>query len=190
MASGGRKRKTLPQVPQVRVTTPDLWQYADAAAARAASGCGGARGAELDRLHRAAAADVGDHRVLGGELLEPAADQGADLQRAGVEGVLLHLRDRAERRGAGDRVAAVGAAEAADVDGVHQLGAAGDAGERQAAGDALGRRHQVGHDALVVAREPRACAAEAGLDLVGDEDDAVARPPTPTARGGNPAPAR
>ena len=137
----------------------------------------GARRAQLDGLHRAAAADVGDDGVLGGELLEAAADQGADLQGAGVEGVLLHLRDRAEGGGAGDRVAAVRAAEAADVDGVHQLGAAGDAGERKAAGDALGGRHQVGHDALVVDGEPRAGAAEPGLDLVGDEHDAVVRRP-------------
>ena len=35
---GGRKRKTLPQVPQVSTTTPFLWQYAATAPARAASG--------------------------------------------------------------------------------------------------------------------------------------------------------
>src|SRR6185437_14245534 len=42
-----------------------------------------------------------------------------------------------------------------------------------AAGDTLGGRDQVGHDAFVLAREPVAGAAEAGLDLVGDEDDSV-----------------
>ena len=83
----------------------------------------------------------------------------------------------AERGGARDRVAAVGAAEAAGVDGVHQLGPAGDGGERQAAGDALGGRDEVGDDALVVAGEPVTGAAEAGLDLVGDEDDAVLAAP-------------
>ena len=36
--SGGRKRKTLPQVPQVRTTTPLRWQYAATAAVRAGSG--------------------------------------------------------------------------------------------------------------------------------------------------------
>ena len=135
------------------------------------------RGAQLDGLHRAAAADVGDDRVLGGQLVEAATELGAELERPGVEGVLLHLRDRAERGRAGDRVAAVGSAEPADVDAVHQLGVAGDGGQRQAAGDALGGGDQVGHDALVVDGEPRPGAAEAGLDLVGDEHDAVLRRP-------------
>ena len=43
---------------------------------------------------------------------------------------------------------------------VHDLGAAGDRGQRQPAGDALGGRDQVGHDALVVAGEPVAGAAK------------------------------
>ena len=41
----------------------------------------------------------------------------------------------------------------------------------------LADRDQVGDDALVLAGEPGAGAAHAGLDLVGDEDDAVARRP-------------
>ena len=53
------------------------------------------------------------------------------------------------------------------------LGPAGDGGQREPAGDALGRGDQVGDDALVLAGEPGAGAAEAGLDLVGDEQDAV-----------------
>ena len=56
---------------------------------------------------------------------------------------------------------------------VHDLGAARDGGERQTARDALGGGDQVRDDALVLAGEPLAGAAEAGLDLVGDEDDAV-----------------
>ena len=56
-----------------------------------------------------------------------------------VQVELLHRRDRAQGGGAGHRVAAVGAAEAAGVHRVHHLGAADDAGQRQAAGDALGR---------------------------------------------------
>ena len=66
----------------------------------------------------------------------------------------------AERSGAGDRVAAVGAAEAADVDGVHHLRAAGDGRQRQPAGHALGGGDQVRDDALVVAGEPVAGAAK------------------------------
>ena len=84
------------------------------------------------------------------------------IRRAAPAQVLgAHRLDRAERGGAGDRVAAVGAAEAAGVHRVHDLGAAGDPGQRQAAGDALGGGDQVGHDALVLAGEPVAGAAEA-----------------------------
>src|SRR5436189_54138 len=74
-------------------------------------------------------------------------------------------------------VAAVGAAEAACLDRVHNLGAAGDPGQRQSAGDALGRRDQIGDDPFVVTGKPVAGAAETGLDLVGDEDDAVVAAP-------------
>ena len=47
-----------------------------------------------------------------------------------------------ERRGAGDRVADVGAAQTADLRRVHELGAAGHRRERQAAGDRLGDRRR------------------------------------------------
>ena len=125
---------------------------------------------------------------VGGESRPAGVGISAPIARArAARSCVAHLLDRAERRGAGDRVAAVRAAEAADVHGVHQLGAAGDGGQRQAAGDALGGGDQVGHDALVVAGEPVAGAAEAGLDLVGDEHDAVARGTTPPARAGSPA---
>ena len=51
--------------------------------------------------------------------------------------------------------------------------AAGDGGERHAAGERLRGGDQVRDDAVVLAREHRAGPAEAGLDLVGDEHDAV-----------------
>ncbi len=76
-------------------------------------------------------------------------------RRSGPGRAAPHRADRGERRGAGDRVAPVGAAEAARVHGVHDLGAARDAGERHPAGDALGGGDQIGHDALVLAGEPR-----------------------------------
>ena len=147
----------------------------------------GLRVDELDRHHRAAAADVGDHRVLAGQVVQPGAHEGTDLAGPAGQVVLPHLLDRAEGGRAGDRVAAVRPAEAADVDGVHQLGAAGDRGQRHAAGDALGGGDQVGHDALVVAGEPVAGAAEAGLDLVGDEDDPVRLGSTPCSAGRKPS---
>ncbi|GFJ91492.1 hypothetical protein Prum_051340 [Phytohabitans rumicis] len=58
------------------------------------------------------------------------------------------------------------------MDGVHEFGSAGDGGERQAAGDALGGGDQVGDDRLRLACEPCSGAAEAGLDFVGDEHGA------------------
>ena len=93
------------------------------------------------------------------------------------EVVLLHRLDRGQGRSTGDGVAAVRAAEAAGVDGVHDVGATGEAGERHPPRDALGGRDEVGDDPLVVAREPVAAAAEAGLHLVGDEQDAVVAAP-------------
>ena len=59
------------------------------------------------------------------------------------------------------------------MDGVHDLGARGDSCQRKAAGNALRRRDHVGNDSLVLTGKPGAGAAEAGLDLVGHEHDAV-----------------
>ena len=91
--------------------------------------------------------------------------------------VALDVLEHGDRGRAGDRVAAEGAAEAAGLGGIHDLGAAGDAGEREAAGDALGREHHVGDEPEVLAREVLAGAGHAALDLVGDEHDAVGRAP-------------
>ena len=75
-----------------------------------------------------------------------------------------------------------GAAEAAGVRGVHDLGAAGHGRQGKAARDALGGRDQIGNDAEVLAREHLAGAGEAGLDLVGDEDDVVRAAPVDERR--------
>ena len=76
-------------------------------------------------------------------------------------------------RGDGDRVADVRAADGAVAGRVHDRGAADDARERKAGGDRLGHRDQVGLDAEVLHGEDAARAAEAGLHLVGDQDDPV-----------------
>ena len=110
---------------------------------------------------------------FGSELAQAGEGNVLDVAGAGVEVVLLHRADRRQCRGAGHRVAAVGAAQSARVDGVEQVGAAGDGGQRHAAGDALGHGDDVRDDALVVDGEPFPGAAEAGLDLVRDEDDAL-----------------
>ena len=116
---------------------------------------------ELDRDHGAAAADVADLRMRSLQSLQALAHDGLDRERTGVEVLLLHGLDRAESRCAGDRIPTVGAAEAADVHGVHDLGATGHAREGQATGDSLGRGDEVGDDGLMLAGKPLAGAAEA-----------------------------
>ena len=70
-------------------------------------------------------------------------------------------------------VAAVGPAVAAGRPGGHQLGRRAERGEGEAGRDALGHADDVGLDPVVLDREHPPGAAEAGLDLVGDEQDAV-----------------
>ena len=98
-----------------------------------------------------------------------APSRSARARKAGRDCVEHHLG-----RGAGHRVAAERAAEAARADGVHELGAAGDRRERQTAAERLARR-RAGRAARRSARSPTpAGAADAGLDLVVDPEDAVA----------------
>ena len=70
-------------------------------------------------------------------------------------------------------VPAEGAAEAAGAGRVHQLGAAGDGREREAAAERLAGDEQVGLDVVVVERPELAGAAGAGLHLVVDPEDPV-----------------
>ena len=76
MTSGGRKRSTLPNVPQVSTTRPGSGRFATAAVARVR--VQGARLGQLDGDHRAAAADIGDHRVGLGQLAQPGQHDLAD----------------------------------------------------------------------------------------------------------------
>ena len=125
------------------------------APASAGFGFGGAGLDQFHGDHRAAAADVADHVVPGLHGAQPLQHDRLDRPCGAGQVEFAHGRDGAERGGAGDRVAAVGAAEAAGVHRVHHLGAAGDRGQRQPAGDALGGGDQVGHDALVLGRRTR-----------------------------------
>ena len=77
------------------------------------------------------------------------------------------------RRRAGDRVPAERAAEPAGLGRVHQLGAAGDRGQRQPAAERLAGHEQVGLDAVVLDRPDGPGAADAGLHLVVDVDGSV-----------------
>ena len=89
----------------------------------------------------------------------------------------LGRRDLLEHRhgsGAGDGVAAEGAAEPAGVDGVHHLGAAGHRGERHPATERLAGDEQIRLDSLVVLDRPhRPRPGAARLDLVVHVEDPV-----------------
>ena len=102
-----------------------------------------------------------------------AADRLADRDRALDEPLLLDHVEHGQRRGLRDRVADVGAADAAGAGRVHDLRAAEHAREREAHRDRLRDRDQVGLDAEVLHREEAPGAPEAGLHLVGDEHDPV-----------------
>ena len=131
-------------------------------------------GDELDREHRAEAAYLAD---LGPALLpgeHPRADRLADRGRALEQPLVLDHVEHRQRGREGDRVADVGAADAADDGRVHDLGPAEHARERQAVGDRLRDADQVGLDARVLDPEEPAGAAEARLHLVDDQDDPVA----------------
>ena len=97
----------------------------------------------------------------------------ADLHCATLKGVGSERIERDQGRRAGDRVAAVGAAQAAGVGGVHDLGAAGHRRQRHAGGDRFAADQQIGHQIVVLNRKQLAGAAHAGLHLVGDIEHAV-----------------
>ena len=113
---------------------------------------------------------------------------------------LGHDVENGERGGARERVAAERPAEAAGRDRVHDLGAAGDAGEREAAADRLPEDGQVRLGARVLLDRPhRPRAPDAGLHLVVHPQDPVLAaellqaPGSPAASRGTrprPAPAR
>ena len=99
----------------------------------------------------------------------PVADDARPLEEA----LLLEHVEHGESRGLRDRVADVRPADRTGVRAVHDLGAPDDAREREARGDRLRNRDQVGLDAEVLHREHPPGAPEAGLHLVGDEHDPV-----------------
>src|SRR5829696_10171981 len=99
-------------------------------------------------------------------LAQPPEHLLAERARAFEQVLSLDLVEDGERRRRGNRIAAVRAAETADVHGVHQVGPTGDRADRQAAAERLRAGDEVGHDALVLDREPAAGPAHAPLDLV------------------------
>ena len=128
---------------------------------------------ELDRDHQAKAARVADRAVLPGEPVEAGKELVATLPGVGDQPFLLDDIKGGVRGGARDDVAAVRPAVGAGLPGGHQLGPCQDPGEWQARRDALGHDQDVGLDVPVPDREHLAGPPEPGLDLVGDEQDAV-----------------
>ena len=106
------------------------------------------------------------------EGLEAGAEDLSQGLGALQQAVLLEGVQHGQGRGAGHGVAPIGAAQAAHVGMVHELGAAHHGGQGQAPAQALGRGHDIGLHAPVLHGVHGPGAAHAGLDLVGDEDDA------------------
>ena len=65
------------------------------------------------------------------------------------------------------------AAQPSRLRGLHDLGAAGDGRERQPPGERFRGGDDVGHQSVMLASEHRRGAAEAGLDLIGDEQNTM-----------------
>ena len=118
-----------------------------------------------------------DARVLLGEPLVVGPHHRPEAGGVLDEAVLLVHGDRRERGGQADRVAAVRQAAVEHL----RLEVLGDRGPHRdgtqgqvRAGQALGHRHEVRGHAPLVDGEPVAGPPEAGHDLVGDHQDAVA----------------
>src|SRR5690348_5252066 len=124
---------------------------------------------QFDRHHRPEPAHLGP---LGRHRLEPLAQPAPDRLRARPR-LLEGVEDR-DRGGALHRVPAERPAEPARRDRVHDLGAAGDAGERQPAAERLAADEQVGLDVVVLDRPDGAGAPAPRLHLVVDVEDPVA----------------
>jgi hypothetical protein len=97
----------------------------------------------------------------------------AEKAGMGQEPAVGELFNDGERRGATRRVASEGTAESARARCVHDFGAAGDGGYRQASAQGFGGEDEVRLKAEVGAGEEFAGASEAGLHFVGDEYDTV-----------------
>jgi hypothetical protein len=86
---------------------------------------------------------------------------------------LANHSQRFERGHAHHGTAAVGAADATQMRGVHDFGPAGDCADRHPGAQRLGRNNDVGNDAVVLDGEKPAGSAASALHFIGDHDDAV-----------------
>ena len=142
---------------------------------------GGPVADELDGLEQPLAADVADDPVLLRQPLEPGAEPLALAAGVAAEVALEDLAEHGDPRGAGDRVPLEGVPlDEAGVlldrppEGVGDRAAADHRRERGvAAAQPLGHAEHVGHDAERLGGEHPAGPADAGDDLVEDQQDVV-----------------
>ncbi|CCF20123.1 protein of unknown function [Pseudorhizobium banfieldiae] len=135
---------------------------------------------EFDRADHTDVADV-DHvrQVL--QRMQAVLPVGRHVAGPVEEAFLLVGFQRCEAGGGGNRIARIGVAVEeldhvlrATHEGVVDLGADENGTHRDdPVGKALGRRHDIGRDAVVLRGERRSHAAETGDDLVEDQQDAV-----------------
>ncbi len=88
--------------------------------------------------------------------------------------LVIHDVERCQRRGAGNRVAAVGAAVRPGRQTIEKLARGQDSGQRQARGDPLGHDHDVRRRIGPFGCEESAGPRVAGLHFVDGEQDPVA----------------
>ena len=126
---------------------------------------------QLDADEHAHAADLEDLVALDG--LERVHQIRALFLGDGAVVVLDHEAHRAQRYGAGERVAAEGGAVVALGNLAGDLLAGQNRADREAAAEALGAGHDVGNHVVELIAVQRARAADAGLHLVEDQQNAV-----------------
>lgn len=125
-----------------------------------------------DGVQQALAADGSDQGAV--EFAQTIAEDLAELFGPFDHLLLVDDLECADGNGAAERVAAVRGPVGTRFDGQHNLLPAQNAGHRvHAAGDSLAKEHEVGLDAGPFVAEEFACASDAGLDFVADEEDVV-----------------
>src|SRR5271163_4404262 len=126
---------------------------------------------DFDADHQAFAADFADDFVAGGPIGGEAADEFAHLRGVG-DVIPFEQADRRERSGDANGIASEGGSVRTGTP-IHYASASDDGAERHAGGDTLRSANNVWLDAGVIASPPLTGASHAGLDFIGDKQDAV-----------------
>ena len=111
--------------------------------------------------------------MLVGDGLQPAHQMAAHAARALQQVFLVKGMEHGQRSHARDRVACVGAAQAARGGGIHDVSAARHGRDGKAPGHRLGQGNHVWHHTALFDGIPGAGAACAGLHLIDDHHNAV-----------------